>query len=162
MLSAAEIVALLGLEPHPEGGYFAEVFRSANAVTSSTHAGKRRASTAIYFLLRTDEFSAFHRVSSDEVWHHYQGDPLELHVLGPRGHSRIIVGSALEKGERPLAVVPSGHLQAARPLSGPHGYSLCGCTVAPGFEFRDFEMPVRARLIEEFPEHGPLISTFTR
>lgn len=162
MLRAADIIRELGLAPHPEGGHFVELFRARREVQSAEHPGGRSASTAIYFLLQAAEFSALHRVRSDEVWHHYLGDPLELHQLGPGGASRTLLGTAFEAGQRPLAVVPAGVLQGARVLPGPRGFALCGCTVAPGFEFRDFEMPSRAALLREHPEYQDLIASLTR
>jgi predicted cupin superfamily sugar epimerase len=163
MLTADQLIEMLGLLPHPEGGYFAETFRSAQRVGSKAHEGPRDASTAIYFLLRTGEFSALHRVRSDEVWHHYLGDSLELHELDTRGRWQLtLLGSDIERGERPQAVVGAHRLQAARPIAGRYGYALCGCTVAPGFEFADFEMPPRAELLEQFPEHAGLIGALSR
>ena len=160
---ARAVVEALGLVPHPEGGHYAETFRSMLGVTSSVHPDERRASTAIYFLLATGEFSAFHRVRSDEVWHHYAGDVLELHSIDARGaHERRLLGVDLVWGERPQIVIPAGVWQAARPLPGSAGYVLVGCTVAPGFEFADFEMPERAALQREFPEHRALIQSLSR
>lgn len=162
MLSADAISLGLGLLPHPEGGRYKEVFRSG-AVLQAGDGRTRTASTAIYFLLTRGEFSAFHRVSSDELWHHYSGDPLELHVLDEVEGARVYrLGSNLENGERPLGIVPGGAFQAARPLEGPHGYALVGCTVAPGFEFSDFELPEREWLIARFPDYVELITAFTR
>lgn len=161
MSRALEIIRRLNLLPHPEGGHYAEVFRSP--VSVPIEGGQTRsASTAIYFLLQTHEFSAFHRVRSDELWHHYLGDPLELHVLTPEGHTAWLLGSALEEGQRPLAVVPAGNLQAARPKPGPHGFTLVGCTVAPGFDFRDFEMPPRDELLRAYPQFAELVEGLTR
>jgi predicted cupin superfamily sugar epimerase len=161
--NAERVIEWLGLAPHPEGGYFAETFRAPRGVTSASHPGPRAASTAIYFLLKTGEFSAFHRVRSDEVWHHYLGDPLELRRIdAERRQDSLRLGPDLERGERPQAVVLAGHFQAARPVPGPHGFSLCGCTVAPGFDFSDFELPARAELLRLFPEHAELVTAFTR
>jgi predicted cupin superfamily sugar epimerase len=163
MLTADQVIETLGLIPHPEGGYFAETFRSARHILSSAHPGPRRASTAIYFLLRSDDFSALHRVRSDEVWHYYAGDALELHLAGADGKWQVTrLGSELANGERPQAVVPADCHQAARPIAGPHGYVLCGCTVAPGFEFTDFEMPARAELLALFPQHAADVMALTR
>lgn len=161
--SARAVVDALGLTPHPEGGHFAETFRSPLAVGSAAHSGERSASTAIYFLLATGEFSAFHRVRSDEVWHHYAGDVLELHAIDASGaHLRRLLGTDIVWGERPQIAIPAGVWQAARPLPGNAGYALVGCTVAPGFEFADFEMPERGVLLREFPEHRSLIESLTR
>jgi hypothetical protein len=160
-LTAPQLIETLGLAPHPEGGHYREIFRSPSSVT--TEAGyPRSASTAIYFLLERGEFSAFHRVSSDELWHHYGGDALDLHLLDGVGPRTVLIGRDFTQGERPVGVVPGGCWQAARPRAGAHGYSLAGCTVAPGFEFRDFEMPSRAELVRLFPEHAELIASLTR
>jgi uncharacterized protein len=132
-LTAEEVVELLGLQPHPEGGFYQETFRAP------APDGARAASTAIYYLLRAGDVSAWHRVvDADEVWHHYAGAPLEL-ILSPDGRERtsLRLGSDLSAGERPQAVVPAGVWQAARPLGG---WVLVGCTVAPGFGFSSFEM----------------------
>ena len=165
MVTEAEhIIRTLALSPHPEGGYYAETFRSPITVASGRHDGSRSASTAIYFLLRAGDFSALHRVSSDEVWHHYAGDPLELVLLHDDARTeRVWLGSDLLQGQRPQHVVPSGVYQAARPeAGGSRGFSLCGCTVAPGFEFKDFVMPSRAELAVRFPRETELIEAFTR
>ena len=116
----------LGLKPHPEGGMFRETFRSPLSV--ETARGPRSASTAIYYLLREGERSARHRVWADEIWHHYDGAALKLTV----GHREL----RLDK-DNPQAVVPAGEWQAAEPDGG---WVLCGCTVAPGFEFADWEL----------------------
>ena len=159
---ARAVVEALGLAPHPEGGFFRETFRAPLALPAPQ--GTRAASTAIYFLLHAGTFSALHRVRSDEVWHHYAGDPLELHLLeetgGGSAHRVVHLGRDLARGERPQAVVPAGVWQAAIPTGD--GYVLCGCTVAPGFDFADFEMPARAELIARFPDQGELIERLTR
>jgi predicted cupin superfamily sugar epimerase len=162
-LSADQVIAALGLSPHPEGGFYVETFRSALGVESAVHAGvSRSASTAIYFLLRSQDFSALHRVRSDEVWHHYLGDPLELCVLNEGRAERVRLGPDLLAGQRPQFVVPAGVYQGARPAPGSVGYTLCGCTVAPGFEFRDFEMPARDVLLAQFPQQAELVLQLTR
>jgi predicted cupin superfamily sugar epimerase len=133
--SAEEVVRLLGLTAHPEGGFYRETFR---APAASASGAERAASTAIYFLLPEGTVSAWHRVDADEVWHHYAGAPLEL-ILAAEGGERssVRLGKNLAAGERPQAVVPAGVWQMARPLGG---WTLTGCTVAPAFEFAGFEM----------------------
>ena len=142
------MVEALGLAPHPEGGFYRETYRSS--------------STAIYFLLPAGEFSAFHRLrGSDEIWHHYAGDPVELHTISPDGEHRVtILGPDLERGERPQAIVPAGTLQAAA-VRGDR-FALCGCTVTPAFEFADFEMPTRDELVAAFPQLESVIRRLTR
>jgi predicted cupin superfamily sugar epimerase len=134
-LSAEEVVRLLGLTPHPEGGFYRETFRDDG---HSAGTGGRGASTAIYYLLREGELSAWHRVvDASEVWHHYAGAPLELTLSPGRGRATILLGSDFAAGERPQAVVLAGLWQTARTLGG---WTLVGCTVAPAFEFSSFEM----------------------
>jgi uncharacterized protein len=131
-MTAEEVVARLGMKPHPEGGFYRETFRDAPPE------GGRGASTAIYYLLREGDSSAWHRVrDAAEVWHHYAGSPLELRLSEGRGRTVVRLGSDLAAGEEPQAVVPAGVWQSARPLGG---WVLVGCTVAPGFEFAGFEM----------------------
>jgi len=158
-LNIEEVITRLGLNPHPEGGYYAETFRSKESVLLSD-GRQRSASTAIYFLLPEGAFSALHRVAADECWHHYGGAPLELVMISSEGGlEKIILGPDLTVGHQPQYVVPSGWWQAARPLDG--GSALTGCTVAPGFDFADFEMPSRLALLELFPQHAEVILEFT-
>jgi len=163
MVSANEVIERLGLVPHPEGGFYAETFRAEALPLALPERGNRSASTAIYFLLRAQDFSALHVVESDEVWHHYCGDPLELHAFDRAGQHRLVqLGAAFADGQRPQHVVLHGELQAARVAPGPHGFALCGCTVAPGFEFADFRMPARAELLTRLPQHAELVTALTR
>jgi predicted cupin superfamily sugar epimerase len=156
---ASAAIRALELAPHPEGGFYRETFRAPLAV--HVPQGLRAASTAIYFLLPAGTFSALHRVRSDEVWHHYEGDPVELHTIDDGGVHRIaLLGPPAREGQRPQHVVPAGTWQAAVPLG--ERYALCGCTVAPGFDFADFEMPARAVLVGRYPELGGAIERLTR
>lgn len=130
--TAAEIIRLLGLKPHPEGGHYCETFRDPR-----TQETGRAHSTAIYFLLARGERSHWHRVDAAEGWHWYAGAPLALHLSKGHDRSTIILGADLARGERPQAVVPAGDWQAAETLGD---WTLVGCTVAPGFEFAGFEL----------------------
>jgi predicted cupin superfamily sugar epimerase len=160
-LSSADVIRLLQLRPHPEGGHYRETHRGADLPFELPGRGLRSAGTAIFFLLEPGEFSAFHAVAFDEVWHHYLGSPLELVTIDEAGALRSQrLGSNLLLGESPQLVVPPFVLQAARPL-GP-GFTLCGCTVAPGFDFADFEMPPREDLVARHPAHRDLITALTR
>lgn len=163
-MTAQAWIDRLRLEPHPEGGYFRETYRCAEGLHAShlpdRFAGNRSFSTAIVYLLEQGQFSAFHRIRSDEVWHFYDGDPLEIFVLQRGGGlHRIRLGRGVD--ETVQAVVPAGEWFAAR-CCAESRYSLCGCTVAPGFDFADFEMADRMRLLEEFSDHGSWIEAFTR
>jgi predicted cupin superfamily sugar epimerase len=133
LLSAADVIRLLDLKPHPEGGHFRETFRDPHPV------GGRAASTAIYFLLARGERSHWHRVDAAEVWHHYAGAPLTLEIAAndKAPVERVTLGSDLAAGERPQAVVPAHAWQTAQSQGD---WTLVGCTVAPGFEFSGFEL----------------------
>jgi uncharacterized protein len=131
-LTARDVIRLLGLEPHPEGGHFRETFRDARQIDG------RAASTAIYFLLAQGERSHWHRIDAVEVWHWYAGAPLVLQICrGPQRVERLTLGCHLAAGERPQAVVPANAWQAAESLGD---WTLCGCSVAPGFDFSGFEL----------------------
>ena len=134
---ARQLISELGLESHPEGGYFREIFRSARQVQPMDQRSTRAALTTIYFLLSKGQHSRWHRVASDEVWHFYEGDPLELYWIGQDNqvHEEILASRTSEG--RPVRVVPAGCWQAARPRGE---FTLVGCTVGPGFDFQDFEM----------------------
>lgn len=133
-----ELVRHLSLRPHPEGGWYSEVFRSRATVTPADRRGERSALTAIYFLLQAGQVSRLHRVASDEAWHFYEGEPLELLTCDPAFErlEHIVLGP-WNGTARPTHVVPAGHWQAARPLGA---YTLAGCTVGPGFDFSDFAL----------------------
>lgn len=152
--SAREWIAALALAPHPEGGFYREIYRSP--LMLETPRGPRSASTAIYYLLEHGDFSALHRVASDELWHHYAGGPLELHTLSAQGEASSVI---LGDGHAAVHVVPAGVWQAARPVGA---FALAGCTVAPGFDFADFEMPPREQLLARYPEQSELIRSLTR
>jgi predicted cupin superfamily sugar epimerase len=136
-LDAAEVIRLLGLKPHPEGGHFRETFRDAAA--QGIQGGGRAASTAIYFVLARGERTAWHRVDAAEVWHYYGGAPLvlEMAASGEAPIRRMKLGPDIAMGERPQGIVPAGHWQAAESMGD---WTLTGCTVAPGFEFQNFEV----------------------
>ena len=135
---AAALISTLNLIPHPEGGYYGEVYRSSQEVDPRDDRGSRSAITTIYFLLIENAASRWHRVSSDEIWHFYEGQPLDLWVLSPElnqvTHQQL---GPLDAIRRPVAAVPAGYWQAARSTGS---YTLVGCTVGPGFDFRDFTL----------------------
>jgi predicted cupin superfamily sugar epimerase len=132
-LTAAAVIRLLGLNPHPEGGHFRETFRDTRQVD-----GGRSASTAIYFLLARGERSHWHRVDAVEVWHWHAGALLELEIAPSEGPiERVMLGNDLASGQRPQAIVPAHAWQAAQTVGD---WTLCGCTVAPGFDFNRFEL----------------------
>lgn len=161
-MKAADYVSHLNLQAHPEGGYFAETFRSELVMEPSGFPGPRAASTAIYFLLEQGQFSALHRIKSDEVWHFYDGQSLDIIEIEHNGELRITkLGRNFSSGECLTHVVKAGVWFGSRPSQGTE-FSLVGCTVAPGFDFADFEMPSKGWFQEAFPQHAGLISGMSR
>ena len=156
----------LGLVKHPEGGYYREVYRSSEIIPldalPARYNGERSFSTSIYFLLREKETSRLHRLKSDELWHFYTGSPLNIHVIDPDGnHLAIKLGSDFEKGESFQYTIEKGCWFGAT-VNDPSSYSLAGCTVAPGFEFDDFEIGQREELIRLYPEHKLVIEMLAK
>lgn len=155
----------LGLEPHPEGGYFRQTYRAERIIPRealSGFTGPRAASTAIYFLLEGKNFSAFHRLQSDEVWHFYAGSPLTIHVIEPSGsYSEISLGNDPDAEQVFQAVVPAGCWFASH-VADWNSWALVGCTVAPGFDFADFEIAEREELLKRYPQHREIIERLTR
>ncbi|MEW7292696.1 cupin domain-containing protein [Aquimarina sp. 2304DJ70-9] len=161
-----EIVDTLKMEPHPEGGFYKETYRSNGVIPQNTldkeFTGDRNYCTAIYFLLTSENFSAFHRIKQDEIWHYYSGSSLYVHVINPDGkYNRFTVGMNLDREELPQLVVPAGCWFASS-VKDTNSYSLVGCTVSPGFDFDDFELAERSTLIKEFPDHNEVITQYTR
>ena len=152
----------LGLEPHPEGGFFKETYRSKAMEKFTDTMAVRNISTGIYFLLTYDSFSAFHRIKSDEMWHFYAGNSISVFVIHSNGVlEEIKLGLDLENGEQPQAVVPAGAWFASR-VGTKGGYGLVGCTVAPGFDFEDFQLAHRESLVQRYPQHEQIITELTR
>ncbi len=155
----------LHLQSHVEGGAFSEIYRSALILQPGSEislSAPRNISTNIYFLLEKGQISAFHRIRSDELWHFYAGDPLQVfELLEDGGLITHTLGNDPEKGEAFCCVIKAGNWFASSPAPGSE-YSLCGCTVAPGFDFADFEMAIKNDLLMQFPQHQPLIEGLTR
>ncbi|MDF8364542.1 cupin domain-containing protein [Achromobacter anxifer] len=162
MTASAALIRRLDLLPHPEGGYYRETYRAADPVTRGDGA-RRSASTAIYYLLCDGAWSTWHRIRSDELWHFHAGDALHIHVLAPDGgYACLRLGDALkDPGAAFQAVVPAGCWFAAE-LADPGGYALTGCTVAPGFEFSEFELADAAELQGLYPAQADLIARLAR
>ena len=166
MGEAENIAKKLNMQPHPEGGYFKETYRSSGEITPENlgcdFTENRNFSTCIYFLLTSDTFSAFHKIKQDEIWHFYKGSPVKLHVISAEGvYSCMIIGNDLERNETPQFVVKAKDWFAAEVINK-DSYSLLGCTVSPGFDFKDFELAERNSLIGEFPEYKSIIEKLTR
>jgi predicted cupin superfamily sugar epimerase len=164
--TADELVKQLDLARHPEGGWYRETYRSGEFVTASALPGRfggpRSFSTSIYFLLEKGDISALHRIKSDEIWHFYGGAPLTLHAFTLQGdHLELKLGPDLAAGDSFQIVVPAGCWFGAE-LSGPGEYSLVGCTVAPGFDFADFQLGNRRDLQHLIPRYKEIINRLTR
>ncbi|MBK8876785.1 MAG: cupin domain-containing protein [Bacteroidetes bacterium] len=162
-LSAIGYIKNLDLLPHPEGGYYKETYRSSSLFEGTGDFPASRAwSTAIYFLLEENNFSAFHKIKSDETWHFYAGNALEVIELDNAGNLKSsVVGPDILNGQVLQYTVTAGNWFASRVLKG-GSFSLVGCTVSPGFDFRDFEMADRNELLKSFPKHNHIITELTR
>jgi predicted cupin superfamily sugar epimerase len=167
MLHSADYwIEKLGLQVHPEGGWFAEFYRSAESIEKDClpkrYKENHTFSTSIYFLLKSGDASHLHRLKTDEIWHFYAGCPLEMVNIDPDGRlEEIILGDDPDKGHQLQALKPAGRWFGARPLEQ-NSYSLVGCTVAPGFEFGDFELGNREELLEIYPQYKDIILRLTR
>ena len=163
--TAQSYIQSLQMQPHPEGGFFRESYRSEQTMEVTAPGGgtqQRNVCTAIYFLLEAGNFSAFHRITSDEIWHFYAGQALEVLELLPSGELRCTrLGPDILRGELPQYVVPANTWFASRVADG-GTFSLVGCTVAPGFDFADFQLARRQELLEIFPQHRQIITELTR
>ncbi|WP_419785987.1 cupin domain-containing protein [Pseudodesulfovibrio sp.] len=167
MTTAQDIIKTLGLTPHPEeGGFFAETYRSAESfcgkILPDRYGDSRHHSTAIYYLLTPETCSHLHRLESDEVFHFYMGDPCEMLRLYPDGSGEtVLLGTDLAAGQRPQTMVPRGVWQGMRLLPG-GTFALMGCTVAPGFDYRDYTHGSRSKLLEQYPGFAEQIRLLTQ
>jgi predicted cupin superfamily sugar epimerase len=171
-LDAQYWIERLGLQKHPEGGFYCITYTAGTAITQAAlppgFHGARPASTAIYFLLSNQgsnpqgHFSAFHRLRSDELWHFYAGSPLVVHIIAHNGeYSQLLIGPDPDQGQQFQAVVKGGCWFASAPLL-PDSFALVGCTVAPGFDFAEFELARRDDLCAAYPQHAALVRRLTR
>ncbi len=153
----------LTLQPHPEGGFFKETYRAAETIGDlpERFEGKRNFSTAIYFLLRSQDRSVFHRIKSDELWHFYQGSRLLIYVLTDQGLTVHKLGSNPDQGESLQVLIPANSWFGAH-VEKQNSFALCGCTVSPGFDFQDFEMADRDELLKKYPGYEKEIIQLTR
>ncbi|HXW18603.1 MAG TPA: cupin domain-containing protein [Candidatus Acidoferrales bacterium] len=166
MTNAAYWISRLNLAPHPEGGWFRQTYAATLTIPRNAlppqFTAARPASTAIYFLLDAQIFSAFHRLRSDELWHFYSGGPLIVYVIDSEGRlDEMLLGGDPDAGESFQGVVKAGCWLAAR-VKNPRSYALVGCTMAPGFDFADFELATRSDLAAQYPQHRALIESLTR
>jgi len=155
----------LDLKPHPEGGFFREIYRSANITAQNNlpkgFKGNRRLATSIYYLLRSGDISKFHRLKSDEIWYYHYGSSIKIIMIDKEGNKHTqMLGSRAEKAERPQVIVPAGTIFGAEVIEK-NSFGLFGCVVAPGFEFGDFEMFSREDLLQAYPRHADIITKYT-
>lgn len=165
MQKAEAYIKELQLMEHPEGGFYARTYESTLQLEKSClperFTGDRKISSAIYFLLKGNQYSAFHRIKSDELWHFYDGCGLCIYVIHPDGEGEtLLLGNDLSSGFRFQQLVKSGCWFASKPV-GENGFTLCGCTVAPGFDFDDFEMGDQQRLLAQYPQHKKWIDVLS-
>jgi predicted cupin superfamily sugar epimerase len=167
-MTAEDVKKLLGLQPHPrEGGWYVRTYEAkelvaADAFADGRYAGERRTGTAICYLLEAETFSEMHRLQSDEVFHFYAGDAVEmLQLREGGGGTTIVIGNDLLRGQRPQVVVERGVWQGSRLVEGGR-WALLGCTVSPGFEFEDYEAGERAELCAGWPKFAAEIAALTR
>jgi predicted cupin superfamily sugar epimerase len=158
-MNSIELIENLQLKPHPEGGFYKETYRCKQK--TPTQQGERNVSTAIYYLLENEDKSHFHRIKSDELWFFHQGKPLEIFSIQQNKLIVILLGNNLEKGEVPQAVIPANTWFASH-IKNEVGFTLVSCTVAPGFDFSDFEMAKRESLVNQFPHLKDIIEKFTK
>lgn len=158
-------IQALGMEKHPEGGYFCGLYRCPEMISDRETAlgftGNRSVASSIYFLLPTGEVSRFHRLKFDELWYFHAGNPVVIYVIDTAGVLRELrLGACCEKGERPQAVIPRGSIFGAV-TEGNEGCSLVGCMVCPGFEYDDFELLRQEELLRDYPQHREIILKLT-
>ncbi len=164
--SIDELVSKLQLQPHPEGGFYRELYRSDLEIPEHLlpdgMTGARSCATSIYYLLTSDSFSAFHRIKQDEIWHFYSGSSIILHIIKPDGeYEKVSIGNNFNNESVPQYTVKAGNWFAAEVLAK-DSYALAGCTVSPGFDYQDFELGTEEQLVSLFPKHSALISRLTR
>ena len=162
MLTARQLITRYQLQSHPEGGYYLQTYSSKEMIQKEVlparFKGSRCFSTAIYFLLEGKQFSAFHRIQSDELWHFYTGIGLHIYVIYPDGRGETLkLGDDLVNGFSFQQIVPAGCWFASKPATA-NGFSFVGCTVAPGFDFADFELASKEVLLKQYPQHREWIN----
>lgn len=156
----------LNLLEHPEGGYFKEVYRSDGIISKNClpdkYKDQRNYATSIYFLLGHGDISAFHRLTSDELWYYHSGESLSIYIIDQKGELSIKkLGFHIEEGEKLQIVIPAGSVFGAK-VNSNENYTLMGCVVAPGFDFNDFELMERKNLLDMFPQHENIIKMLTK
>jgi predicted cupin superfamily sugar epimerase len=165
MIKADDLIHSLKLLPHPEGGFYKEIYKSEEKTSDlpERYSGHfRNFGSSILYLLKGNQYSVFHKLLSDEIWHFYEGCPLELYVISEDGLLKThILGNDINHGGNYQVIIKHSQWFAAKPVD-PQGFTLSGCTVAPGFNFLDFQMGEREDLLKKYPQHHSIIIEFTR
>jgi predicted cupin superfamily sugar epimerase len=164
MFTESYFITKLGLEEHPEGGYFKELYRNSHLIGDSewplAFEGKRSLSTTIYYLLKSGQVSKFHRLKFDEIWFYHYGSPLVIHMIDEQGNlNHVRLGLNMESGESPQVLVPANRIFGAEVIEK-DSFSLVSCMVSPGFDYRDFEILTGNDLTAQFPQHRDIIIRF--
>lgn len=159
-MQAEDWIEQLGMEAHPEGGYYKEVYRNPNTIQIMQGGGTRNLSTSIYFLLKSGQKSYFHQLASDELWYYHVGAAVTVHILDHGVYTQQVLGPDLAQGEQLQVVIPREAVFAAE-VGKPGSFALMGCMVNPGFDFKDFRMVGQEELLKTYPDHQQLIETFT-
>ncbi|MBN1115707.1 MAG: cupin domain-containing protein [Bacteroidales bacterium] len=164
MVNAEYWISHLGLKPHPEGGFYNEIFRSSVKIPKEElpigYKSSRRVATSIYFLLRSGDISRLHRLRSDEIWYYHTGGPVKIVYIDKEGHKhKKFLGCNIEKAEEPCILISAGNIFAAEPVEQ-DSYCLMSCVVAPGFEFEDFEMFPKDELMQSYPKLSDIIEKY--
>lgn len=158
---AVRIIEKLELKAHPEGGYFNEIYRSSEVYTGGNISAERNCGTSIYFLLKGNDFSSFHRLKYDEIWHFYKGSPISVVMLDQSGIKYKTLGTDILNNEEPQIIIPAGTWFGGY-LKNNDSYSLIGCTMSPGFDYQDFELAKRNELLTMYPDYKEIIHKLTR
>ncbi len=163
MSKAKELIATLTLARHPEGGYYKQIYKSVDTVLSKRFDSEHSAGTSIYYLLEGNDYSAWHRLKSDEIWHFYSGTTLTLYIIDEKGElTSFKLGNPIENPEAAFQVTIKANQWFAAEVNDKSSYTLVGCTVTPGFEFQDFELGSRTTLIDQYPQFTSIINRLTR
>lgn len=156
-MDADYLINHLGMEPHPEGGFYKRTFESDEMIATESQSAQRRLYTSICFLLRSEDISHFHRLKSDELWYFHAGSALSVHIIDKSGRYRVEkLGLDMANGEKPQVLVPKGSIFGSS-VETENAFSLVGCMVAPGFDFADFELFTQNELLSQFPAHEGII-----
>lgn len=164
-MDSKQVIQLLELNQHPEGGYYREIYRSSDSISldaiNQNNSGLRNLATSIYYLLESGQVSKLHRLKSDEIWYFHTGSPIYIICLLKAQISTILLGSDLDKGQVPQAIIKAGTIFGASPMNN-HSYTLVGCMVAPGFDFTDFEFVKKEEIMKDYSDSFRLLINYIK